>query len=681
MKLFTRDETLFSFKCYISAMMALYISYSIGLANPFWAMMTAYVVTTQPWAGSIRSKALYRLGGTVLGSAAAVAIVPNLNQSPLLTTAAMALWVGGCLYISLLDRTLRSYVFMLAGYTAALIGFPAVDNPLGLFDKGISRVEEISLGIMCAALVHTIILPRSIAPVVIGGLDKALADARAWMISALRGPTPENDTQDRRKLANDITQLRLTASHIPYDTSNIRWSAHLLRALLNRIISLTPTISSIEDRLNALHGASQTLSANWRHVLDQISECVEAGTLLEPGKLQTLHSAIDTITPDIKSDTKWETLLLASLATRLHEMINTYAKCVQMRADLDAGIQKASDESRSTRRTADLHIDHGIALQSAMAAAIAIGVCCVFWIVTAWPQGGTAAMMAAVFSCFFSTLDNPVPPMRIFLRYTIYSIPISAFYLLVALPSVHSFEMLAMVIFPTVFVLSALAVRPAYALKAMALLFGVLGSFALMDVNQATLDIYLNSITGQIAGTLVAALVASLFRTISAERAVLRIQNANRHDLLTLASTKRLLLTPHLTSRMLDRVGLLQTRLPANARKEDSKVADPLLALRIGNDIAVLQSALPSLPRTASSIRHLLDALASYLRKSGQQPDNALLQQIDGTLAQVLQTPAIGPSHDRAVVAMVGLRRGLFPQTAHFPFHGPLNAHTSQAKS
>src|SRR5690606_9902416 len=174
MKLFTRDETLFSFKCYISAMMALYISYSIGLANPFLAMMTAYVVTTQPWAGSIRSKALYRLGGTVLGSAGAVALVLTLNQSPLLTTAAMALWVGGCLYISLLDRTPRSYVFMLAGYTAALIGFPAVDNPLGLFDKGISRVEEISLGIMCAALVHTIILPRSIAPVVIGGLDKAL---------------------------------------------------------------------------------------------------------------------------------------------------------------------------------------------------------------------------------------------------------------------------------------------------------------------------------------------------------------------------------------------------------------------------------------------------------------------------------------------------------------------------
>ncbi len=187
-------------------MLALYISYSIGLSNPFWAMMTAYVVTTQPWAGSIRSKALYRLAGTVLGSGAAIAIIPNLNQSPLLTTVAMSLWVGGCLYISLLDRTPRSYVFMLAGYTAALIGFPAVDDPIGLFDKGISRVEEISLGIMCAALVHTLVLPRSIAPVVMSGLDQTLAHARSWIVSTLRCAAPEEDRQNRRKLANDITQ-------------------------------------------------------------------------------------------------------------------------------------------------------------------------------------------------------------------------------------------------------------------------------------------------------------------------------------------------------------------------------------------------------------------------------------------------------------------------------------------
>jgi uncharacterized membrane protein YccC len=40
-----------------------------------------------------------------------------------LLSLALACWVGLCLYVSLLDRTPRSYVFMLAGYTAGLIGF------------------------------------------------------------------------------------------------------------------------------------------------------------------------------------------------------------------------------------------------------------------------------------------------------------------------------------------------------------------------------------------------------------------------------------------------------------------------------------------------------------------------------------------------------------------------------
>ncbi len=666
MKLFTGQEILFSMKCYASAMLALYISYSIGLPNPFWAMMTAYVVTTQPWAGSIRSKALYRLGGTVLGSAAAVAIIPNLNQSPALTTFAMTLWLGCCLYVSLLDRTPRSYLFMLAGYTAALIGFPSVNDPVGIFDKGISRVEEISIGILCATLVHSIVLPRGITSVVLAGLDKTLADARAWVSAVLRQAAPEEGKQDRRKLAMDITQLRLTASHIPFDTGRIRWSSHLLRALLNRIISLTPSISSVEDRLIALRAGGQPLSAALQDVLRQIESWIASGKQADAAQLQGLHAAIDRVTPVIQGDAPWQTLLEASLATRLHELVNTYTKCMQLRLDLDAGIQKARGEPAGARMAA-LHVDRGIALQSAFAAAIAVAICCAFWIITAWPQGSTAAMMAAIFSCFFSTLDNPAPPIKQFLLYTVLSIPISAFYLLVAIPAVHSFEMLAMIIFPSVFVLSALAIRPAWGLKAMALLFGVLGSFALMDQNAANLDTYLNSISGQLFGTWVAALVASLFRTISAERAIRRIQRANRRDLAMLASARPVALTPHLTSRMLDRVGLLQPRLTASVSPEQLTGPDSLLALRVGNDIAVLRTALPSLSLARNTASRMLGSLEQYFRRPRTAPDSALLQQLDQTLSEVLHSTISAGTRERAIVALVGLRRGLFPKVDGFP--------------
>ena len=74
-------EAVFSLKSYAGAMLALYLSYSMGLPRPFWATTTAYIVS-QPWSGAVRSKALYRLVGTFVGSAATVYMVPRLSNSP-----------------------------------------------------------------------------------------------------------------------------------------------------------------------------------------------------------------------------------------------------------------------------------------------------------------------------------------------------------------------------------------------------------------------------------------------------------------------------------------------------------------------------------------------------------------------------------------------------------------------
>src|SRR6185312_11610484 len=134
-------EAIFSINSFVAAMLALYIAFSIGLPRPYWAMLTVYI-TVQPLSGALRSKAVYRVLGTILGGVAAVVLVPNLVNSPAVLSVALASWVGFCLYISLLDRTPRSYMFLLAGYTAAIIGFPSVDAPQTIFDTALNRVEE-----------------------------------------------------------------------------------------------------------------------------------------------------------------------------------------------------------------------------------------------------------------------------------------------------------------------------------------------------------------------------------------------------------------------------------------------------------------------------------------------------------------------------------------------------------
>src|SRR5262252_184267 len=129
---------------------ALYIAFALDLERPYWAMFTVFIIA-KPISGAVRSKAVYRFLGTLVGAGMALLLVPPLVQAPVLLCLAISGWVGVCLYISLLDRTPRSYVFMLAGYTAAIVGFSVVGKPEGIFDTAVARLEEISLGIICCS--------------------------------------------------------------------------------------------------------------------------------------------------------------------------------------------------------------------------------------------------------------------------------------------------------------------------------------------------------------------------------------------------------------------------------------------------------------------------------------------------------------------------------------------------
>jgi len=680
-------ETIFSLKSYLSAIMALYLAYSMGLPRPFWAMTTAYVVA-QPWSGAVRSKALYRLVGTFFGSAATVYMVPRLSNSPVIMTGAMVLWVGACLYMSVLDRTPRSYLFMLAGYTAAMIGFPSVTDPSLVFDTALARVEEISLGIVCATLVHSIVLPRGLAPALTLQLDKAVRDARNWMHDTLSGQNAEQRDRDRRVLANDITQLRLLSTHVPFDTSNLRWTSGAVRAMQDQISALTPAVSAVEDRLRALQANDQPLPEPVSTLLNDISEWINAGAQASHETAVQLRAAVTRLTPAIDSHSTWRDALLASLMTRLRELIDTYDECLALRREIRAGLEGAPLRApmRTQRSNRDpnaaLHRDHGMALLSALAAGVAISVCCAFWIGTAWSNGATAALMAAIFSCFFASQDNPVPGIMQFLTYTVYSIPLSALYLLGIMPAIHSFEMLALAMLPTAFVLGIFIARPASAGKAMAMLFGFLGTMALQDTNTADVVSFIDTQVAQCMGVATAAIIAAIFRTVSADWSARRIQAANWKELATLASSPRAPSRHTYTARMLDRIGLLQPRLALAQRPDDLVAADALKDLRVGRDITELQRARRHLPMAEPTIQPVLNSLAQFFRARSSwrigEKTPEFLAQIDRALSSVAATPQGLAARDRAVVALVGIRRAFFPDAPDYqPAHPTMEGHAS----
>src|ERR1700733_14790759 len=236
-------DWIFSVKTFVGAMLALWIALRMGLDRPYWAMATAYIVA-QPLTGAMRSKAAYRFYGTVLGAIATLVLIPNLVDAPVLLIAALSLWVGGCIYFAVLDRTPRSYVFLLAGYSVALIGFPLVDAPDTVWDVVLARVEEITLGVACTTVIGSIVFPIPLGPALTARLDKWIGDAAEWSLDVL-STAPESATTAaaRRKVAGDAGEVAMLATHLAYDISNLQTATMPVAILHQRLLLLLPVVS------------------------------------------------------------------------------------------------------------------------------------------------------------------------------------------------------------------------------------------------------------------------------------------------------------------------------------------------------------------------------------------------------------------------------------------------------
>jgi uncharacterized membrane protein YccC len=674
---FSRAEVIFSIKAFAAAMLAMYAASRMGQPRPFWALMTTYVVAS-PLAGAVRSKALFRFLGTLLGCTAAVLMVPAMSNAPELLTLAMALWLGVCLYFSLQDRTPRSYVFMLAGYTAALVGFPSVDNPLQMFDTGIARVEEIGLGILAATIVHSLVLPVSVGPSVLGLLDRSLGDARKWLLDLVQ-PAASNTnagtlSADRRRVAADITQLRLLSTHIPFDTTHFRWTVGAVRGVQDRIAALTPALSAVEDRLAALQQAEGTLAPDVTAVLGQVAQWLQTLDATSPqaaADVAALRQAIQRAgAAEGLALSPWSRALRLALAERLEELVTGWQSSVALRSEVDAGLSGRLQPSNrmETLGKEAMHRDRGMAVLSALAAVLSVSVCSAFWILTGWPMGSAAVMMAAVFCSFFAAMDDPVPAIHGFLKYTLWSIPLSAVYVLILLPLVHDFGMLVAVCAPTFLVLGFYVARPTTAGKAMPILFGVATALAMHDTATADLVSFTNSMIGQVLGIVVASRITSLMRSVGVDWSARRIQRATWRELAEMAAAPGL--PPQAetyAARMLDRTSLLAPRIAAAGGAVTGVSADALQDLRVGADIVALQRARSFFGPDAGHA--LMAALAQLFRQrtATQVVDNppALLERIDASLTRALAAPRdISTAQRSAISALVGMRRNLFPEAA-----------------
>lgn len=174
------------FKVLAAAFITLWLAMRLELPQPRTAMITVFIVM-QPQSGHVFAKSFYRVLGTLAGSAMMVALIAIFPQNTELFLPSLALWVGLCSAGAMRYRTFRAYGFVLAGYTAAMIGLPVLQHPDQAFMAAVWRALEIALGILVSTFVSAAILPQSASAAMRNALYQRFGVFAGVVVEALRG--------------------------------------------------------------------------------------------------------------------------------------------------------------------------------------------------------------------------------------------------------------------------------------------------------------------------------------------------------------------------------------------------------------------------------------------------------------------------------------------------------------
>lgn len=577
----TTAAVVFSLKTFLAAMLAYFIAISSDLPRPFWAVATVYIVA-HPLSGAISSKSVYRLLGTLIGGGATIVMVPNLVNEPILLSAAIIAWVSACTFVSLLDRTPRSYVSLLAGYTVLLAGLPLVTAPANTFDTVVSRIEEIGLAIICASIVSHIVFPAHVGTVLLGRTDGWMAKARALLAATATGAVSESESRiERHGLAADVVELRSFTAHLQYDGSRYRRAISLARSLQHRMVSLLPLLAELEDLRRSL---ARVETSGSRQALSLMAGV--GSRSINP--IESFKTEIDALGP-ADAPLSWEKLLLANAARNLLDIVRLSDECGSLRASLEEeNAARAIRRFAAPDKTSAQHRDVGMALLSAVTVAICLSSSTFSWIASGWSDGMTFAQISGVLCCLLATMDDPVPAMRKFVEVTIGAVVAAFVYGFAVLPLIDGFVPLAAAL--GLFLIPAgicLAV-PSLAIVGMGLCINFPLLLTLQAQQSSDFVTFANTGIATILAMIWTIIVCGIFRSVRAETNARRLFSVTQKHIAKIAAGRHAdaRVTHH---HVIDVVGLFASRVAKLPPTSPIADADLIRHLRTGLHMTAMQ--------------------------------------------------------------------------------------------
>lgn len=449
-------EWQFTLRTFAASMVALYIALRLGLDQPMWSMMTVYIVA-QPLGGMVLAKGIYRFVGTLVGAVMALLLVGLFSQQHLVFFVAMAVWLGVCTFGASLLRNFRSYAFVLSGYTALIIGLPAVLQPDQAFIQAVARVTEIGLGILCGSLVSVLVWPVSAADTwllrareQLDGLVRLVADSAGGRLNAV-------ELQERRRaLLTSGIALETLREHALFDSVRLRRRAGLCRRLGHEMLAMVSSVGALNAYMTRYageyrHGEVQALLADIAALNPD-----EAHTELRE-RFSGLHERARKLAHALRArkmgdEHQFHALqMVLEHAGELCDRLRSSAVLLAMLTDQTPLAPWRSGTSR-------LHLDYPAALRNGLRAALIIAVGSLIWFWSETRQGPQIVIMAGVICALFSTRDNPLAAAGGFIKGAAIAVLVAVLYRLILLPGTEGFAALVWWLAP-VYLLAGLAMR------------------------------------------------------------------------------------------------------------------------------------------------------------------------------------------------------------------------------
>lgn len=629
------------FKTVTAALLALGIAMLLDLQQPRTAMTTVFVLM-QPMSGMVLAKSFYRIIGTVVGMIAALVLGAICVQQPELYMLGLTAWMGACIAAAVRYRHFRWYGFVLAGYTAALIGVPTVMEPNSLFLAALTRAAEVAVGILCSSAVSALVVPQRSSLALQRGLHKRYLDFTVFAAQVLSGKV-ERSVFERRfaDLVDGIVGFEATRTFAAFEDPSMRSRSqrlarlnsefmdasarlHAMHQLIKRVQAggLSAVINAITPYFEALsrlllRQAEQTTDAS--HAARAAVELRVFQAML-PRRVRETRRPLETVAPDALADFDTSAELLYRFVEEYIRYTETYASLEQHRP------AKERQPVRYFSKTNWFVV--GFTFLRSVVVIAAVGW---FWIETDWPSGGLAVIGAALACALTSTAPNASKLTLQMAIGAVFATMVGYLYNCYVYPNIDGFPLLCATLAPVLAFGAFLAMRPATSGYGVgfSVFFCLLAAPDNVVVYQP--DLLINNGMAIVASMLVASLGFALIFPSQMPWLIGKIKGSLRAQVVVACKGELHGLNQQFQSSTHDLMAQLRVLLTKRSRRHRDALRWMLITLEVGHAVIDLRNELAQAAYAAAwhpRWNDCLDALNDDIAGLFERPDRARFERV-----------------------------------------------------